>query len=172
MLYASHVHQPIEERAGSEHHSTGSKRYSQSGGHSPHPTLLDDKAHHGILPNVELWLLVEDSAPVLHEAHAVGLGSWAPHRRPLAAVEHAELDGRAVGDDAHHATKRIYLPHNLSLSDTTDGRIAAHLRNLVHVMSDEQSVCSHARSSTSRFTTGMAGTNHNDVVAVTHGTMK
>ena len=57
---------------------------------------------------------------------AVGLGARPPHRRTLAAVEHAELDAAPIGDPAHQAVQRIDLADQMTLAEPADGRIAGH----------------------------------------------
>ncbi len=55
----------------------------------------------GILPDVEVRGVLQRMAPLLRETGFVALRAGAPHGGSLRAVEHPELDGRAVGDAAH-----------------------------------------------------------------------
>ncbi len=53
---------------------------------------------------------------------AVGLRARPAHRRPLAPVEHPELDAAAVGDASHQAVERVDLAHEMALAEAADRR--------------------------------------------------
>ena len=76
---------------------------------------------------------------------AVGLRARAAHRRPLAAVEHAELDAAAVGDAAHQAVERIDLAHQMALAEAADRRIARHRADGGEAMRHQRGAGAHAR---------------------------
>ena len=162
------MHQPVQESAGREHHCAGCEVHAQCGYHTRYPTLLQAQLHHRVLPDVEVRGVFKDAAPLGHEAHAVRLSTRAPHGRPLAAIEHAELDGCAVGHNPHLPAKGIYLSHYLTFSYSAHSRIATHLSYLVHVDGNEQRAraqpCGRARC----LTAGMAGANHYHIVVESH----
>ena len=108
------------------------------------------------------------AAPSLDKLHTVSLRTRAPHCRALRAVEHAKLNRRLVGDNAHLSAKSIYFPDYLTFSNATNCRIATHLRNLVHIHSDEQRLRAKIGSSARSLTTGMAGTDNYNVVFKFH----
>ena len=58
---------------------------------------------------------------------AVGLSARPAHRRPLAAVEDAELNTGAVDRAAHDTIERIDLADEMTLAKPADRRIARHL---------------------------------------------
>ena len=53
---------------------------------------------------------------------AVGLGARSPHGRPLAPVEHAELDAGRIGDPAHQPVQRVDLADQMALAEPADRR--------------------------------------------------
>ena len=106
--------------------------------------------------------------PCIDKLHTVALSTRTPHRRSFRAVEHAKLDGRFVRDNAHLSAKRIYLSDNLTLSNSTNSRITAHLRYFVHVHGDQQRRRTEIRRSACRFATGMAGAYHYDIIFKFH----
>ena len=58
---------------------------------------------------------------------AVGLRTRTAHGRPLAAVEHAELNaGRASATASHQAVERIDLADQMTLAEAADRRVARH----------------------------------------------
>ena len=60
-----------------------------------------------VLPDVESIDVVERLAPLPDELLAVALCTRTPHRRTLAAVEHAKLYGSSIGDVSHFAAESI-----------------------------------------------------------------
>ena len=58
---------------------------------------------------------------------SVGLCPRRLHSRALRAVQQAKLNTRCIYSQAHQASKRINLSHNLSLRKAADSRIAAYL---------------------------------------------
>ena len=66
------------------------------------------------------------------------------------------------------SAKGVVLPHDLTFGNASHGRVATHLRNLVHVHGDEQrpgsDVCRRAR----RFAARVASTNHYHIVFKIH----
>ena len=76
---------------------------------------------------------------------AVGLRARPAHRRPLAPVEHAELDAAAVGDASHQAIERIDLAHQMALAEPADRRIARHGADGGEAMRHQRGLGAHAR---------------------------
>ena len=94
---------------------------------------------------------------------AVGLGARAPHRRPLAAVEQAELDAGGVGDPAHQAVERVDLAHQVALAEPADRRVARHLADGRDAVGEQQRARAHARRRRRGLAAGMAAADHDDV---------
>jgi hypothetical protein len=57
---------------------------------------------------------------------AVRLGSRAPNSGTFPAVEHPKLDSSAICNLPHQAVQRIDLADEMSLSQTSNGRVAGH----------------------------------------------
>ena len=87
---------------------------------------IDKQIFHGFLPQREIRLRFEDSLDLLLIRPLVGLGAGAVHGRPLAAIEHAELDAGGIDGPGHGAPEGVDLADDLSLAHAADGRIAAH----------------------------------------------
>src|SRR5688572_16530571 len=58
---------------------------------------------------------------------AIGLSAGSPDGGALRAIEHAELDSRAISGAAHNATKGIDLSNNRPLRNPANRGIATHL---------------------------------------------
>ena len=76
---------------------------------------------------------------------AVGLRARPAHRRPLAPVEHAELDAATVGDASHQPVERIDLAHQMALAEPADRRIARHGADGGEAMRHQRGLGAHAR---------------------------
>ena len=57
------------------------------------------------------------------------MGPWRPHRWPLAAIQHAELQRGHVRCASHDAAERVNFADNGALGDAANGGIARHLAN-------------------------------------------
>jgi hypothetical protein len=96
---------------------------------------------------------------------AVGLSPGTPDRRPLAPVQHAELNSRGVSGFAHDSVEGVDFTDEVSFAQAADRRIAGHLADRVTPLGQEQ--CSSAQTRRRRrcFTAGMTATNDKDINA-------
>ena len=94
----------------------------------------------------------------------VALRPRTPHGRAARGIEQAELDAYGIGHLAHDAAKSVHLAHQVALGHAADGRVAAHLRNQVHVHGDECGLEPHARRGHGRLAAGMTRAHHNHIV--------
>ena len=82
---------------------------------------------------------------------AIGLSSRGLNRGPSAAIEQAELNSGCVDDLAHYAAEGVDFADEMSLSDSADGRLAAHLPDRIRVKSDQRCARADAHRDVSRF---------------------
>jgi hypothetical protein len=61
----------------------------------------------------------------------IGLGSRRVHCWAFGTVQHSKLNAARVNHPAHLAAKGINLADNLTFRNTTDGWVAAHLRDCI-----------------------------------------
>src|SRR5262249_51741836 len=95
----------------------------------------------------------------------IGLRTRATNRWALAAIKHAKLDSSKIRDPAHQAVQRVDLPHQMSLSEAPNSRIAGHRPDRIEPMSDQRRVCAHARSGRASLATGVATAYDYDIVS-------
>jgi len=91
------------------------------------------------------------------------LATRRPDGRPLARIEHAELDSGAVGRPCHRAPQGIDLADQMALADAADRGIAAHLPQGLDALSQQQRARTHARGSQRGLCAGVAAANDNYV---------
>ena len=114
--------------------------------------------------NVESVDLGEDFRHRAAVQLAVGLGARAPHRRSLAAVQHAELDAGPVDRAAHDAVERVDLAHQMALGEPADRRVARHLADRRARMRQQRRARAQPRRRRGRLAPGMAAADHDDIV--------
>ena len=131
-------------------------------------SVADQQLAHLVLPDVEVVGVLQHLSPGPDELPSVALRTRAPHGRPLAAVEHAELNGGLVSHLTCVSAQRIYLAYNLPLGNPAYGRVAAHLRYLVHVHGDQARLRAHPGTRTCRFAARMTATHDHHIVSHFH----
>jgi hypothetical protein len=94
----------------------------------------------------------------------VTLSPWSPNGRPLLGVQHPELKSSHVGVFPHLAPKGIDFSSQVALGQPSYRRVARHLTDRIGIHSQQQSLTAHTSSGQSRFSSGVTGTNDNDVV--------
>ena len=165
-LLLAAVDQPAQERAGGEHDGAGADaaavgRHDAGGG-----TVLHDQVLHRRLDHLEVGGGADRRLHGGAIELAVGLGARALHRRPLGAVEQAELDAGGVRHPPHQAVQRIDLAHQVALAEPADGRVARHLADGGEAVRDQRRARAHARGGRRRLAAGMAAAHHDDVEGV------
>src|SRR5690606_36150998 len=79
-----------------------------------------------------------------------------------------ELDHGVVRDYAGVSVHGIDLANDLTFGDSSDCRIAGHLGDRIHIHGDEHHGGSHIGCSYCSFTSGMSGSDHDDVIFWKH----
>ncbi len=108
-------------------------------------------------------MLLEKRADRAAVEAAVALGARGPDRRPLAAVEHPELEGGAIRRARHDATERVHLAHHRALGHAANGRIARHLADRLQRARDEGDARAEAGCGHGGFGAGVSRADDDDV---------
>ncbi len=91
-----------------------------------------------------------------------------PDGGALGAIEHAELDRRAIGRPPHDTAEGVDLADHGALRDPADGRIAGHLTDGVEVGGKEENLRTQPSRHDGRFGAGVAGADNNQIVVDGH----
>ena len=154
-------HSGIQECAGRYNHGATRQR-ARAGLETDDSPPADNKSH--CLCDDDLHAApvqqLSDSAAI---ESAVGLNPRTPDRRTLAAVEHAAVNRRPVGRARHQAVEHIELPDQMPLADAADRRVAGHLAGVFGTEGQQADTGATARGGRRRFTTGVAGANHEHI---------
>jgi hypothetical protein len=162
-LLFAHVNQPAQERAGRQ----------DDGAAGDFAAVLQPDTGDPVGGNQQIVRLAFDHGQVrglpdrpLHRfcvEFSVGLRARSAHRRPLAAVENAELDAALVYDPAHQAIERIDLAHQMTFAEPADRRVAGHRTDGREPVRDKRRARAHTRSRSRSLAAGVAAANHNDI---------
>ena len=160
-----------QERAGGEHNRTGTEPDAGLGDDAGDARAVEDQIRGGLLKDLQMRLILDEGAHRSPVQRAIRLAAGSAHRRPLAAVENAELDAGTVGSLRHDAAEGIDFLDQMALAYAADGRVAAHCAHGFEGMRQQQSAQAHARRRQTGFGAGMAAANHDDIkgFGIVHG---
>ena len=167
---AADVHEAVQEGAGGQDYGLGAERNVHVGLHARHLLclLVHEQFPHLVLPDAQVLRVLQNLSPFPDELCPVALCPGTPHGRPLATVQHPELNGGAVGNLAGMASQGIDLANYLPFGNAADGRVARHLRNLVHVHGHQARPGAQPCTGRRCLATGMPGAYYNNVVIEFH----
>ena len=172
-LCLARVHDGLQERTGGDDHGRCPVDEAAAYPHAGHEGSscgagFGEDIFHLILSQVQIVLLFQDAFDLLLIGLLVGLGPGAVHGRAFAAVEHAELQAGGVGDTPHRTAQGIDFSSDLSLGDSADRRVAAHLSHGIEVGCQQSHVRAETRGSQRGLRTCVPAADHEDVVGA-HG---
>ena len=143
------------------------------------PPLTQPNPDDPAIPDDQLIRLAFDHAEIgglpdrgLHGGgieFSIGLGPWPPDRGTLAPVEHAELDATGIGHPPHQTIEGIDLADEMTLAETTDGRIAGHRADRRETMGDQRRPGAHPRGRARGLAAGMAAADHDHIETIRRG---
>ena len=171
MALQADVNLAVQEGAGGQHHGPTPKANANLCD-STHDTIaFNQQVVDGLLEQAEVRLVLQPLADRGLVQDAVGLGPGRSHRRPLGAVEDAELNPGFVGGSRHGTAQGVDFLHQMALANATDRRVATHLPQGLDVVREQQRARSHARSRQRGLGAGMATADddHVEFVGVQHG---
>src|SRR5690606_21121957 len=155
-----------EEGASGEHHCTGRETNTALGHHTAHDITFHDEIVNSLLEDAQAALVLEDMTDRRLVEHPVCLGTRGAHSGALAGIEHAELDPGAVSGTGHGTAEGINFHHQMGFADAANGGVAGHLAEGFHVVAEQQGTGAGTCGSQGGFSSGVATTDHDDVVAV------
>ena len=124
---------------------------------------VQNEARNRALGDIERGQLLEQGADGAAVQRAIALRARCPDGWSLGSIEHAELDGGAVGRSPHDAAQRVDLAHQVSLRDPAHCRVARHLRDQIDVERVESSLQAHAGGGHRGFASGMTGSDYDHI---------
>ena len=101
----------------------------------------------------------------------VALRAGRTHCWSFASVQHPKVNTCAVGGTCHDAAHCIDFLHQMSLTDSTDRRVAGHLADCFDVVREQQRFATHARRGSGCLGAGVTAANDDHIVGfwIKHG---
>src|SRR5690348_1260791 len=94
---------------------------------------------------------------------AIGLCARRLNRWPSAAIEQTKLNAGCVDDFAHDSAQRIDFAHEMTLCNSADSRVAAHLPDRICIECHKSGARPDARCNVSSFTACVPSADHDDI---------
>ena len=157
------MHDGFEKRTGRQDHGTGSVERITGDADACDLVAVCFDRFDSFLTECQILLQFD---PILHFELIclfVGLRARAVHGWPFATVQHPEMNPGGVDHTTHFAAERIDFADNLSLGDSPDGRIAAHLCDGVAIHRQQCRFRPEPRRCEGGFGPRMTGTNHDHI---------
>ena len=103
--------------------------------------------------------------------NAICLGAGSTDSVSFTRIERAKLNAALIGGECHCTAQSVHLAHEMSLADTANRRIAAHLPEGFDVVGEQQSLAAHAGGGECRLGSGVAAADDDNVKVlwVKHG---
>ena len=93
----------------------------------------------------------------------IALRTRRPDSRPARGIEQPELNTHSISNLAHNAAQCVHLTDEVALRDSSDGRIARHLRDQIYIQGVQGSFQTHSRAGDRSLAPGVPSANHNDL---------
>ena len=102
----------------------------------------------------------------------VALGARRPYRWAPGSIQKTELNAYGVGHLAHDAAKRVHFAYEVPLGNSTDSRIAGHLRDQINIQRVKGCLQAHARAGDCGLASSVSSSDYDDLELLRelHGT--
>ena len=138
----------------------------QLGDDARHAAVFHGDVRHHELLQVQIVRILHAALHPAVVGVLVGLCPEGIHCRPLAAVQHAHLDGRGIRRDAHDAAQRVDLPHQMALARAADGGVAGHHGHIVQRDRGEERFHAQLRRGERRLTARVARADDDHIIRI------
>src|SRR5882757_6519298 len=136
---------------------------SALGDHTADGFACDQKIGRFLLKQDEIGLVFQHGANGMLIKHSIRLGPRRAYRRTLAGIENAEVNAGSVRRACHSTAERIDFLDEVSLANSTNSRIAAHLAKGLDALGEEERMQSHPCGRERRLGTSMPSADHDDI---------
>ena len=158
------MEQTAHESAGGNDHRGGVETQAQIGFHALDAVVADGEARDIRLLDVEARLALEQRLHAKLVGLLVALRARGADARAFGGVEHAELDARGVGVEAHRAAEGVDFANHVAFCQPANRGVAGHLPDGVGVLGQEERFATETRRGHSRLDARVAGPDDDDIV--------
>ena len=102
----------------------------------------------------------------------IALSARGPYGGPSGSVEQPKLDSDRIRDLAHDSAERVHFAHQMSFGNSTDSRIAGHLRDEINIQRVKGCLQAHARAGDCGLASSVSSSDYDDLELLRelHGT--
>ena len=158
----------LKKRSCRQHHGAGAIGFSRCADDANDTSRLHDQVFDRLSLQGQAILGVQQPGHRLAVKRPVYLSPRPPDRWTPRRVEHAELNPGLIRRSGHHAIKRVYFAHKMSLAEPTDRRVARHLPDGVEPVSQKERGGAIPRGGRGRFTACVTTADHDHIPAPCH----
>ena len=155
----------FEVHAGGEHDGARGDDLSEGGLHAAHFAVFGQHLGRLALQQGEVGRVFQRFFHLRVVGVFVRLRAQALHRRALAHVQHAHLQGGLVRVDPHFSAQRVYFAYEVPLCRAADGGIARHKGDAVQIEGQHQRPDARARQRQRRLAAGVPRAHDHGVVS-------
>ncbi len=155
--------QAAQKGAGGQNDFRGGNFRAVGGNHTRDRAVLNHQILHRRRAEGQIFLIHEGRLHGLPIELAVRLRARTPDGGPLAPIQKTKLNARRIGHPAHHAVQRINFPHQMSLPQPANGRVAGHFANSLQLMGDQQGLRPESRGRRRRFAACVPSSDDDDI---------
>src|SRR6185436_11082879 len=134
----------------------------------PRAALVEEQICDHALTELEGRELLEQKPNGTAIQSAIGLSARSPDGGALRAIQHAELDGGAIGGAAHQTAQGVDFADDSTLCNAADGGIAGHLADRVEHRRQQESLGAETRGHRGRLSPSVATPDNDDVEVNRH----
>src|SRR5688572_7925705 len=165
MRLGANMDPTTQKRSGRNDDGSRTKEPSFQSLDAENPSIIrvEDETGDSALNCLQVAVLLEKGSNRAPVQPTVTLCSRRPDCRPLASIEHPELNHGEVGSTPHDSTECIDFADDGSLRDASDRRIARHLSNRLERARDQPDTSSETSSSNGCFGAGVASADDYDI---------
>ena len=164
MVFQTNMNAPTQKCAHGQHYAGRGEFKTDLGNHPGYPAVFNQQVIDCLLKYVQIGLIFQGAPYGGLVQQPVRLCPGGTYRRPLARVEYAEMDTRPVRRPRHQPTQRIHFLHQVTLANTANGRVAAHLSQGIDIVGEQQCACAHACRRQCCLGASMAAADNDDLI--------
>ena len=162
------VNPSTQKRTGRQDHGVSGEAAAVRSFHALHLILLEEEPGDHPLRELQERDRLEQLPHRAPIQGAIALRARGPHSGPLGAVQHAELNGGAIGGAPHDAAQGVDFAHDGALGNPADGRVAAHLSDGIERGGEQEGASAEPGGHGGGFGSGVAATDDNDIIVNGH----
>ena len=153
----------VKESPSRQHHGAAAELEAYLSHGTDYTVTLNHQVINGLLKQPEIRLVLQNLANGCLIQNTVSLSTCGTYSGTFGAVQDTELNTALVSGQCHGTAQRINLFDQMTLANTADAGVAAHLPQGFDIVGQQQCFAAHTRSGQRSLGAGMAATDHDHI---------